>query len=133
MFWDEAGSSGAVLLELGGAEAAVEVEGDSGLASSLLLSTLLRPDTVDLEAATTAETLGRCIQVSKHYYQHTIYAISTQYLHICGQDTRRSLLRLAASREGGGGPGEGLVQEVALAGELLLLAARWEPDSTIDM
>ena len=49
---------------------------------------------------------------------------------MCGQDTRRSLLRLAASREGGGGPGEGLVQEVALAGELLLLAARWEPANT---
>ena len=63
MFWDEAGSSGAVLLELGGAEAGVE--GDSSLASSLLLSTLLRPDTVDLEAATTADTLGRCIQVSR--------------------------------------------------------------------
>ena len=80
MFWDEAGSSGAVLLELGGAEAAVEVEGDSGLASSLLLSTLLRPDTADLEAATTAETLGRCIQVSKHYLR-SIYTISTQFLH----------------------------------------------------
>ena len=49
---------------------------------------------------------------------------------MCGQDTRRSLLRLAASREGGGGPGEGLVQGVALAGELLLLAARWEPPNT---
>ena len=67
MFWDEAGSSGAVLLELGGAEAGVEAGAgqDSGLASSLLLSTLLRPDTVDLEAATTADTLGRCIQVSR--------------------------------------------------------------------
>ena len=43
-------------------------------------------------------------------------------IHI--QDIRRNLTRLQASREGGGGLGEGLIQEIALSGELLLLSAR---------
>jgi len=105
VFYDEAGSSGSVLLELGKCEASVELPVHSSakgniLQSSLLLSTIMRPDGVDLEN-TSPEQLGKIIQ-----------------------DIRRNLTRLQASREGGGGLGEGLIQEIALSGELLLLSAR---------
>ena len=106
IFCDQTGSSGQVLLELGNSEASVELprhgSGSANiLGSSVLLSVVMRPDTVDLEATTT-DQLGRVVQ-----------------------EVRRSLARLQASREGGGGVGEGLIQEIATAGELLLLAARW--------
>jgi len=105
VFYDEAGSSGNVLLELGKCEASVELPVHSTtkgniLQSSLLLSTIMRPDGVDLEN-TSSEQLGKIIQ-----------------------DIRRNLTRLQTSREGGGGLGEGLIQEIALSGELLLLSAR---------
>ena len=104
IFNDQTGSSGQVLLDLGNNEASVELPSGLGsaniLGSTVLLSVVMRPDTVDLEA-TTAEHLGRVVQ-----------------------EVRRSLARLQTSREGGGGPGEGLIQEIATAGELLLLAAR---------
>ena len=104
IFYDQTGSSGQVLLDLGNNEASVELPSGQGsaniLGSTVLLSAVMRPDTVDLEATST-EHLGRVVQ-----------------------EVRRSLARLQTSREGGGGPGEGLIQEIATAGELLLLAAR---------
>ena len=105
VFYDETGSSGQVLLDLGRCESRVElpsggVSSVSGLQSSLLLSSIMRPDTVDL-SNTEPEQVGRVIQ-----------------------ESRRCLTRLQVSREGGGGVEEGLVQEITLAGELLLLSAR---------
>ena len=105
VFYDETGSSGQVLLDLGRCESRVElpsggVSSVSGLQSSLLLSSIMRPDTVDL-SNTEPEQVGRVIQ-----------------------ESRRCLTRLQVSREGGGGLEEGLVQEITLAGELLLLSAR---------
>ena len=104
IFYDQTGSSGKVLLDLGNNEASVEIPSGLGssniLGSSVLLSVVMRPDTVDLDN-TSSEHLGRVVQ-----------------------EIRRALARLQVSREGGGGAGEGLIQEIATAGELLLLAAR---------
>ena len=100
---DELGSSGQVVLDLGRLEASVELpdlqQGNS-LQSSLLLTAIMRPNSLELER-TSAASLGQVIQ-----------------------EVRKCLARLQQSREGGGGPGEGLLQEITLSGELLLLAAR---------
>ena len=103
LFCDETGSSGQLLLELGKCEESVELPKPDNiniLQSSLPLSTIMRPDGVDLEN-TDQDQLGKVIQ-----------------------EVRRSLAKLQVSREGGGGVGEGLIQEIALSGELLLLSAR---------
>ena len=94
-----------MLLELGRCEASVELpRPDTGagnmLQSSLLLATITRADNVDLDN-TSSDQLGKVIQ-----------------------DIRRNLTKLQSSREGGGGVCEGMIQEIALSGELLLLSAR---------
>ena len=100
---DELGSSGQVVLDLGRLEDSVQLPGlqqGNSLQSSLLLTAIMRPNSLDLER-TSAAGLGQVIQ-----------------------EVRKCLARLQQSREGGGGAGEGLLQEITLSGELLLLAAR---------
>eukprot|EP00092_Neocalanus_flemingeri_P008333 GFUD01008985.1.p1 GENE.GFUD01008985.1~~GFUD01008985.1.p1 ORF type:complete len:881 (-),score=182.76 GFUD01008985.1:190-2832(-) len=105
LFYDETGNSGQIILDLGRSEACVESPkplepGSNVLQTSLLLNVIMRPNGVDLEN-TSADQLGKVIQ-----------------------ELRRNLTKLQVSREGGGGSGEGIIQEIALSGELLLLAAR---------
>ena len=105
LFYDETGSSGQIILDLGRAEACIESPkplepGTNVLQTSVLLNVIMRPNGVDLEN-TSADQLGKVIQ-----------------------EVRRNLTKLQVSREGGGGAGEGIIQEIALSGELLLLAAR---------
>ena len=100
---DQLGTSGQVVLDLARLEETVQLPGlpgGNGLQSSLLLTAIMRPNSLDLDN-TSAASLGTVIQ-----------------------EARKCLARLQQSREGGGGPGEGLLQEITLSGELLLLAAR---------
>ena len=105
LFYDETGNSGQIVLDLGRSESCVESPkplepGTNVLQTSLLLNVIMRPNGVDLEN-TSADQLGKVIQ-----------------------ELRRNLTKLQVSREGGGGSGEGIIQEIALSGELLLLSAR---------
>merc|ERR1711892_55319 len=105
LFYDETGNSGQIVLDLGRSESCVESPkplepGTNVLQTSLLLNVIMRPNGVDLEN-TSADQLGKVIQ-----------------------EVRRNLTKLQVSREGGGGAGEGIIQEIALSDELLLLAAR---------
>ena len=105
LFYDETGSSGQIILDLGRSESCVESPeplepGTNVLQTSVLLNVIMRPNGVDLEN-TSADQLGKVIQ-----------------------EVRRNLTKLQVSREGGGGSGEGIIQEIALSGELLLLATR---------
>jgi len=104
LFYDETGSSGQIVLDLGRSEACIEspkpLEAGHVLQTSLLLNVIMRPNGIDLEN-TSADQLGKVIQ-----------------------ELRRNLTKLQVSREGGGGSGEGIIQEIALSGDLLLLAAR---------
>ena len=105
LFYDETGSSGQIMLDLGRLEASIQspipVEpGTNVLQTSVLLNVIMRPNSVDFEN-TSADQLGKVIQ-----------------------EVRRNLTKLQVSREGGGGSGEGVIQEIALSGELLLLASR---------
>ena len=100
---DQLGTSGQVVLDLGRLEETLHLPGlntGNSLQSSLLLTAIIRPNSLDLDN-TTAASLGTVIQ-----------------------EARKCLTRLQQSREGGGGPGEALLQEIALSGELLLLSAR---------
>ena len=95
--------AGQVMLELGDAEMEAEsaASQSSKLQTSFLLSVILKGEaSADLENRS-AEELGVVIQTA-----------------------RRSLSRLQLVREGLGEEGEGLLQELVLGGELLLLAAR---------
>ena len=95
--------AGQVMLELGDAEMEAEsaASQSSKLQTSFLLSVILKGEaSADLENRS-AEELGVVIQTA-----------------------RRSLSRLQVVREGLGEEGAGLLQELVLGGELLLLAAR---------
>ena len=105
LFCDETGSSGQIILDLGRSESCIEspvpIEpGTNVLQTSVLLNVIMRPNGIDWEN-TSADQLGKVIQ-----------------------EVRRNLTKLQISREGGGGSGEGLIQEIALSAELLLVAAR---------
>ena len=105
LFYDETGTSGQIILDLGKSESCIESPeplepGTNVLQTSVLLNVIMRPNGVDFEN-TSADQLGKVIQ-----------------------EVRRNLTKLQVSREGGGGSGEGIIQEIALSGELLLLASR---------
>jgi len=102
VFHDRTGSAGQLLLDMASVESAVEPNNSSTsqLQTTVLLSTVIRPGNQDLENIS-AEQLAAAVQV-----------------------TRRSLSRLQTLREGVEGEPEGLLQELTLGGELLLVAAR---------
>ncbi|XP_023335018.1 uncharacterized protein LOC111706387 isoform X2 [Eurytemora carolleeae] len=103
IFQDSTGGSGSAVVELGLAECSLDqVYPDQQLQTSLLLSSILRPGNLHLEKVS-LEQLGAVIQTS-----------------------RRCLSKLQGCREvvEGEGEVEGLLQEVTLGAELLLLAAR---------
>ena len=89
---DTQGAAGRVLLELGEAEARLAPPTAlPSLQPSLLLSLVMRPSGAAELAGIGAEEISRVVG-----------------------ELRRSLATLSSSREGGGGPGEGMIQEVII-------------------
>jgi len=96
------GRAGRVLLELGRAELSLSLSSpEPSLQLSFFLALVKPPKSANLIEGLDADQISRSVG-----------------------EIRRSLATLAVSREGGGGDGEGLLQEVALIGELLLPSAR---------
>jgi len=102
---DCSGNAGKALLDLGRAESCIVSPapleaGANSLQTTVLLNLMMRPHSVDLED------------------------VSLEQLGLVIQSVRKCLSILQSCREGGGGLGEGMVQEVCLTGELVLLLCR---------
>jgi len=102
---DCSGNAGKALLDLGRAESCIVSPapleaGANSLQTTVLLNLMMRPHSVDLED------------------------VSLEQLGLVIQSVRKCLSILQSCREGGGGLGEGMLQEVCLTGELVLLLCR---------
>ena len=107
---DTMGRAGRVLLELGRAETSLSLPSpEPSLQPSLLLSLVMRPNAANLIEGLDADQISRSVGEIRFVIFPGRKLSSFVIIVFL---TRRSLATLAVSREGGGGEGEGLLQEV---------------------
>ena len=104
------GRAGRVLLELGRAETSLSLPSpEPSLQPSLLLSLVMRPNAANLIEGLDADQISRSVgEIRFVIFPGREFSSLVIIVFLI----RRSLATLAVSREGGGGEGEGLLQEV---------------------